>query len=371
MHILFAEDQELGRFFLSSHLRSMGHKVTEAADGKQALDLLAANQASKDEPIGMLITDWDMPVMNGLELAIQARKACAANYLYIILVTGKGDSSNRVQGFAEGGVDDYIVKPFEMDEVKLRVEVGRRLVEAERSLREYSTGLERIVHKQTQAIRDAQNEVISRLFNALQSRDSETGAHVRRIGVMSAYIANLIGWPTVEINQIRGAAPLHDVGKIGISDTVLLKPGPLTIEERTLMEEHAAIGASILKGSVSPMIQMAERIAFSHHENWDGSGYPLNIAGEKIPMEARIVSIVDVYDALRSNRVYREGIDENTVLEMMLEQKGTKFDPELLDIFMRNLPKIHEILSSLDLDDDISKKTLGSESFEEDRYHAC
>lgn len=354
MHILFAEDQELGRFFLSSHLRSMGHKVTEAANGKQALDLLAANQGSNDERIGMLITDWDMPLMNGLDLAIKARKMSGADYLYIILVTGKGDSSNRVQGFAEGGVDDYIVKPFEMDEVKLRVEVGCRLIEAERALRKYSTGLERIVHKQTQAIRDAQNEIISRLFNALQSRDSETGSHVRRIGVMSAYMAGLIGWPTKEINLIRGAAPLHDVGKIGISDTVLLKPGPLTIEERMMMQEHAAVGANILKGSTSAMIQMAERIALTHHENWDGSGYPLSLAGENIPMEARIVSIVDVYDALRSNRVYRQGMNENMVLEMMLEERGTKFDPKLFDLFMTNLSSVREILSSPELRDEFS-----------------
>lgn len=128
MHILFAEDQAMERFFLSSHLRAMGHAVTEAANGKEALELLIANAASDEEEIGMLITDWDMPVMNGLELAIKAREIRDNRYLYIILLTGKGDSYDRVKGFAEGGADDYVVKPYEIDEVKLRIQVGIRLM---------------------------------------------------------------------------------------------------------------------------------------------------------------------------------------------------------------------------------------------------
>jgi len=359
MHILFAEDQAMERFFLSSHLRAMGHTVTETANGQEALEALIANSSSREEEISMLITDWDMPVMSGIELAIKAREIRDNRYLYIILLTGKGDSYDRVKGFAEGGVDDYVVKPFEIDEVKLRIQVGLRLMQAERSLRDYSNGLERIVQQQTQVIRNTQSEIISRLFNALQSRHAETGSHVRRIGVMSAYLARVLGWATREIDLIQGAAPLHDVGKIGISDDILLKPGALTATERLAIQKHTTIGGKILSGSTSALIQMAERIAVSHHENWDGSGYPSGISGENIPIEARIVSVVDVYDALRSDRVYRKGFDEDTVLTMLREDRGIKFDPWIFDIFINHVDSIRELLKAPDLiDEDASVSSI-------------
>ncbi|MBE1237787.1 response regulator [Phaeovibrio sulfidiphilus] len=345
MHILFAEDQEIGRFFLASHLRQMGHTVSEAVDGLQALEILRRNLASPDEErIGMLITDWDMPNMNGLDLARSVRVLQKEHYIYTILLTGKGDAYDRVKGFAEGGVDDYVVKPFEINEVKLRVQVGTRLMEAEYALKDYTANLESIVARQTQAIRDAQNEIISRLFNALQSRHAETGAHVRRIGALSAFMGERLSWPRDRINHIGAAAPLHDIGKIGISDTILLKPGPLTADERIVMETHASIGGQILSNSGSPMIRMAELIARCHHENWDGTGYPDRLVGEEIPVEARIVSIVDVYDALRSNRVYRAGMSEDSVLEIMRRDRSRKFDPNLFDLFMDSLPDVRVLL---------------------------
>ena len=345
MHILFAEDQETARFFLASHLRAMGHTVTEAANGQEALNSLTLNLfESGAEEIGMLITDWDMPIMNGVELAKRARALREAQYLYVILLTGKGDFSDRLHGFAEGGVDDYVVKPFEIDELKLRIQVGIRVIQAERSLREYTQGLERIVRNQTQAIRDTQAEIISRLFNALLSRHAETGSHVRRIGIMAAFMAEKMGWSASQVDLIRAAAPLHDVGKIGISDAILLKPGPLTVDERLIIQQHASIGGKILSNSNSNIIQMAERIALWHHENWDGSGYPHRIAGDKIPIEARIVSLVDVYDALRSDRVYRRGLDDEAVLEILTRAKGIKFEPDLFDLFVKHLPDMQALL---------------------------
>lgn len=345
MHILFAEDQETSRFFLASHLRAMGHTVTEAANGQEALNSLTVNMFSSDaEEIGMLITDWDMPVMNGVELAKRARSLREAQYLYIILLTGKGDFSDRLHGFVEGGVDDYVVKPFEIDELKLRIQVGIRVILAERSLREYTVGLERIVRSQTQAIRETQSEIIARLFNAMLSRHAETGSHVRRIGIMSAFMAEKLGWSAHDVDLIRAAAPLHDVGKIGISDAILLKPGPLSADERLIIQQHAGIGAKILSNSKSSIIQMAERIALWHHENWDGSGYPHKLQGEKVPLEARIVGLVDVYDALRSDRVYRRGLEEDAVLEILERSRGRKFQPELLDLFLEHLPAIQGLL---------------------------
>ena len=345
MHILFAEDQETARFFLSSHLRALGHTVTEAANGQEALNSLTVNLFAADaEEIGMLITDWDMPIMDGVELAKRARTLREAQYLYIILLTGKGAFSDRLHGFAEGGVDNYIIKPFEIDELKLRIQVGIRVIEAERSLREYTNGLERIVRNQTQEIRETQSEIIARLFNALLSRHAESGSHVRRIGIMSAFVAEKLGWSPEQVDLIRAAAPLHDVGKIGISDAILLKPGPLNADERLIIQQHAGIGGNILSNSKSQVIQMAERIAVWHHENWDGSGYPHKLKGEDIPLEARIVGMVDVYDALRSDRVYRKGLKDDAVQEIMQRGKGRKFQPELLDLFLKHLPAMRSLL---------------------------
>lgn len=347
MHILFAEDQAITRLYLSTQLRNMGHTVTEAANGEEALHHLTSNLFALDtEEIGMLITDWNMPVMNGLELAKRARTLREAQYLYIVLLTGKSQAEDRMLGFAEGGVDDYIVKPFEIDELKLRIQVGIRLIKAERSLREYNKKLEHTVRNQTQALRDTQAEVISRLFNALLSRHAETGDHVRRIGTMSAFLAEKLGWTSIQVDMIRAAAPLHDVGKIGVSDSILLKPGALTNAERQVIQEHSAIGGKILSGSRSPLIQMAERIALWHHENWDGSGYPHQLAGEDIPMEARIVTLVDVYDALRSERVYRGRLTQEKALEIMRSARGAKFQPELYDIFIKNLDQINELANA-------------------------
>lgn len=345
MHILFAEDQETARFFLASHLRAMGHTVSEAANGQEALNSLTVNMfAVAAEEIGMLITDWDMPIMDGVELAKRARALREAQYLYIILLTGKGAFADRLHGFAEGGVDDYIIKPFELDELKLRIQVGIRVIEAERSLREYTTGLERIVRNQTREIRDTQSEIIARLFNAMLSRHAETGGHVRRIGIISAFLAEKLGWSMDQVDCIRAAAPLHDVGKIGISDAILLKPGPLSADERLIMQQHAGIGGKILSSSKSPVIQMAERIALAHHENWDGSGYPRRLTGSDIPMEAQIVGLADVFDALRSDRVYRRGLKDDAILEILERGRERKFQPDLLDLFLKNLPGMLALL---------------------------
>lgn len=329
----------------------MGHTVSEATNGQEALNCLTMNMSAPDaEKIGMLITDWDMPIMDGVELAKQARALRETLYLYIILLTGKGNSSDRLLGFTEGGADDYVVKPFEIDELKLRIQVGIRVIQSERALREYTGGLERIVRAQTQEIRDTQLEIIARLFNALLSRHAETGNHVQRISIMSAYLAEKVGWSMEQVDLIRAAAPMHDVGKIGISDAFLLKPGSLTTEERLIMQQHSSIGARILSNSKSPIIKMAERIALWHHENWDGSGYPHKLSGNDIPMEAQIVGLTDMYDALRSDRAYRPGLDNATVLEILEKGRARKFEPGLLQLFLDNLDEMQRLLHMEDME---------------------
>ncbi len=337
MNILIAEDQEMTRFVLASQLRSWGYKVTDLENGRDALACLLADPDSVD----MIITDWNMPHMSGIEFAAKARELTkASRYIYIILLTAKNDSEDLVQGFTEGMVDDYIVKPFNERQLQLRVQVGARLVLSERKLWKYNFSLESLVRKQTMDIRETQAEIVERLFNALEWRDHETAQHVSRIGVMSACLGAFLGWEGDRVDMIKAAAPLHDIGKIGISDSVLLKQAALTPEEYKQIQLHPDIGSKILSNSHNATIQMAERIARCHHENWDGSGYPAGLRGEEIPLEAQIVAIVDVYDAMLSDRVYRKGLPEEAVLRYLKEQAGRKFPPALVDLFLERLDAI-------------------------------
>ncbi len=338
MRIVIAEDQEMGRLILAGHLRQYGHEVIETCDGQEAL------QAIMQMPdIDMLITDWSMPIMDGVELARRVRELSQnSQYIYIILLTAKTDFNDKLEGFSEGGVDDYIEKPFEASELQLRIQVGNRVIDAERAQRMISANLQALVYEQTEIIRETQAEIVGRLFNALESRDGETGGHVHRIGLLSACMGKLLGWKNEYIEIIRSAAPLHDIGKIAVPDAVLRKPGKLTEEEFDIIKEHSSIGANLLSNSKNPIIMMGEVISHYHHENWDGTGYPSGLKATDIPIEARIVSIVDVYDALKSDRVYRPSLPEDKVISLLKEGSGKKFDPELLEIFLNNIEMMKE-----------------------------
>jgi PAS domain S-box-containing protein len=192
-------------------------------------------------------------------------------------------------------------------------------------------------------IRRAHEETIHRLLAASTFRDHETGAHIRRTGLFSEVLARVAGWDTLRAEQLRMAAPMHDVGKIGIPDAILRKPAKLTDEEFEIMKTHALLGVEMLAGSESDVMQLAQEIALSHHERWDGRGYPHGLAGTAIPESARILAIVDVYDALSHDRVYRPAFSEPEVLSMMLEGNGTHFDPQLLECFLSVLPEIRRL----------------------------
>jgi len=204
--------------------------------------------------------------------------------------------------------------------------------------------LEAKVHEQTEDIRQAQEEVICRLVSASTWSDEETGMHIRRTGLLSQALARATGWYGADVDAIRQAAPMHDIGKIGIPDAVLKKAGKLTPEEFEVMKTHTRIGGDILAGSRVPMLQMAREIALNHHERWDGQGYPRGLAGKTIPESARIVAIVDMYDALTHDRVYRTAMKEEEVLVLMRQESGKQFDPQLLADFFRHLPEMREIL---------------------------
>jgi len=345
MRILVAEDQALARLILTSQLSNWGHEVIETADGREALDYLSG---APDE-IDMLITDWSMPRLDGLELSSLVRNLYSgSHYIYIILLTSHGEFSDRIRGFAQGGVDDYIVKPFEEAELLHRIKVANRIITAERQIHIHSQGLEAVVRRQTEIIRQTQEEIITRLFSALESRDQETGNHVRRIGFISAKLGGYLGWSQDDVDAIQAAAPLHDVGKIGIQDKVLLKRDRLTEAELQIIRSHTTIGAGILANSQNHIIRLAETIALRHHENWDGSGYPGGLRGEEIPLSARVVAVADVYDALMADRVYRKGLPEEEVLNILQSDCGRKFDPEIGRIFLQNIDDIRTSYKALE-----------------------
>ena len=199
------------------------------------------------------------------------------------------------------------------------------------------------VRQQTAAIRRAHEETILRLVGASRYRDEETGAHIKRTGLYSGLCAEVLGWPAGAVEDIRMAAPMHDVGKIGIPDAILRKPGKLTREEFEIMKTHAVMGAKMLAGSESSVLQMAEEIAMCHHERWDGGGYPRGLAESAIPEAARIVALVNVYDALTHDRVYRPAMPETEAMAIMEQGRGSHFDPFLFGVFLSLAPQMRRI----------------------------
>jgi len=227
----------------------------------------------------------------------------------------------------------YLQKPFSPHEI-------RQLA---------GTLCERWLIRETESKR-TREEIVRRLAAAAETRDSDTGMHIHRIGLSAALLAWASGWPPGEVDQIRVAALLHDVGKIGIPDHVLLKPARLNEEEMQIMRSHTEAGARLLDGSDVPVLQMARDIALHHHERWDGAGYPEGLAGEDIPESARIVAIIDVYDALVHDRVYRPAFPDEAALAMMQEGRGSQFDPVLFDRFTEQLPRFRELRDQTNAD---------------------
>jgi putative two-component system response regulator len=260
------------------------------------------------------------------------------------MLTGLNDTQTAIKALS-AGASGYLIKPVSPEELLFQTHRSldhRRLVLDNRN---YTVDLERRVLRQTAEIRLAHEETIHRLVAAASMRDEETGAHIRRVGLYSELLAEAIGWSTEVCEQLRLAAPMHDVGKIGIPDAILRKPDKLTTDEYEIMKRHTLIGANVLAGSRSPVLLLAREITLNHHERWDGGGYPNGKQGDEIPETARIVSIVDVYDALTHDRVYRPALSQDASLELMERGRGTQFDPVLLRLFMSLAAEMQRISS--------------------------
>jgi putative two-component system response regulator len=288
----------------------------------------------------LVVADIMMPGMSGIDLLTIIRSLFSD--VAVIMVTGVDDRKTAIMTL-ELGAYGYVIKPFDRNEIIINVANALERRRLRLLSEEYERGLESEVEQRTKDVRDREEEIILRLISATGYRDDETGAHVRRIGLYAAEMAKALGWPARQVENIRLAAPMHDVGKIGIPDSILRKPASLTIEEFEVMKEHSAIGARILSGSEVPLIQMAGDIAHWHHERWDGSGYPHGLVAEDIPQCAAIVAVVDVYDALVHDRVYRPAFPEEKALSIMLAGDGEYFGDRIFDCFLDLLPALREI----------------------------
>ena len=332
--ILIVDDEPHVCGLLARWLAGDGWDCVTAANAGEALTLLAR------QPFEVVITDLNMPEHDGMWLLDELTERYPDTA--VLMLTALLDTKRAIEALTKGAVG-YLLKPVEQTELVFQANRAWERNQLIRERREHLIHLERRVHEQTLALRKAQEETIHRLMVASAYRDEETGAHIRRTGLFSELLALHAGWSVAEAEQLRLAAPMHDVGKIAIPDVILRKPGPLTDAEFEQMKQHTVIGARMLAGSTSPVLQMAEQISLSHHERWDGDGYPNRLSGERIPETARIVSIVDVYDAISHDRIYRPAMPEELVLEIMRRGKGTHFDPRLLALFLDNYDQFQAI----------------------------
>jgi putative two-component system response regulator len=346
--VLVIDDDDSVRRLIARMVSTSGHDVETAADAVEARLWLA--MAS----FALVICDLNMPGESGHDLVrwIRAEHRDVA----VLMATGTNDRGIADAVLAAGAYG-YLLKPFRRNEVAINVANALRRRGLEIENREYRGRLELLVAERTGALREAverleaseweltrsREETIQRLSLAIEFRSHETGEHVERIGINAARIAGRLGLDERHCEMIRLAAVLHDVGKIGIPDAILLKPGPLNGAERRQIEQHPEIGHRLLAGSGSELLELAAQIAWSHHERFDGGGYPRGLAGEDAPLEGRITAVADVFDALTHDRVYRPALPLDQALEIMRAGRGRQFDPDVLDAFMDLLGDMLEI----------------------------
>ena len=281
----------------------------------------------------LILLDLHMPHMDGLAVMDELNQIAEASYLPILMLTGDISQEARREALSRGA-KDFLNKPFHSDEVLLRIGTLLETRFLYLQIQGQNQMLEAKVRERTRELEAAQIEIIERLARAAEFRDDNTGQHTERVGQMAALLAKQIGLPDAQVALIRRAAPLHDVGKIGVPDSILLKLGKLTEEEFDLVKTHTTIGARILSGSRFPILRLAEEIAYNHHERWDGTGYA-GIAGNAIPLAGRIVAVVDVFDALTQKRPYKAAWPVGEAIAEIDRQRAKQFDPALVDAFLR------------------------------------
>ena len=317
-HVLVVEDDPISGEILEQCLSVFGYRVTCVNDGRAAIEKIRSGK------FRLVISDWEMPELDGLGLCKSIRERRNGDYIYTILLTSRSGTSNIVHGL-DSGADDFITKPFNQDELQVRLRVAERILALE-----------------------GRDLLIFSLAKLADSRDPETGGHLERIRQYSRLLAEQLSHSDKYADVVDGdfvqmiylTSPLHDIGKVGIPDGILKKPGPLTPDEFDVMKTHTSIGGETLdavaqRHSTAGFLNMARNIAWSHHERYDGSGYPRGLSGDEIPLSARIVCLADVYDALTSRRVYKEAFCHETSRDIILNGSGTHFDPDVVQAFLQ------------------------------------
>jgi putative two-component system response regulator len=331
--ILVVDDQIQNIELLEAYLLPHGYEIIKAIDGEEALGKLAGNQ------IDLILLDVMMPGLNGFDVTRRVRQDDAYQLLPIILLTALRETDDRVRGI-EAGCDDFISKPIDKTELLARVKSLLKVKAYNDLMSNYRKELESEVAMRTaelkqalERIKEVSLETIYRMSIASDYRDEDTGAHVKRVSRYAAAIARQIGLDKSTVESILYAAPMHDLGKIGIPDKILTKPFGLEDVEWEIMKQHTVIGAKILRGSDAEFISIAETIARCHHEKWDGSGYPNGMKGTEIPITSRITAVADVFDSLTSKRPYKEPFSVEKSMDIIKEGRGTHFDPDVVDAF--------------------------------------
>ncbi len=312
--------------------------LTMIADPRE---VIAQYQALRPD---LILLDINMPHLDGYQVMAQLNALNDPLLPPIVILTAQNSQELLIKALAEGA-RDFITKPFDRVELLMRVRNLLYAHLAHRMLYDQKTVLEEIVCQRTEELRKSRLQVVQRLGRAAEYRDNETGQHVLRMSHVSAELAAALGWDTHQCELLLNASPMHDIGKIGIPDAILLKPGSFEPHEWAIMKEHASIGADILADADSELLLLAKQIAASHHEKWDGSGYPQGLAGEDIPMAARIVAVADVFDALTSRRPYKEAWPIERAIEWINNQSGSHFDPAVVVAFNQRLQAIFAISS--------------------------
>lgn len=334
--ILVVDDEVSNQELASAVLESLGYTIGYASNGQEAIAHATAN------PPDVILLDIMMPDMNGYDVARMLRAPPISSTSAIVMMTALDGAEERVKAL-EAGADDFLSKPVDITELRARVKSLVHAKAYQDHMRSYQRELERLVDIRTKALTIAMDKIkasaqdtIYRLVAASEYKDKNTGGHIRRVSLYAGAIARKFGLDPARASDIEVAAPMHDIGKIGIPDEIILKPGPLTPDEWAIMKQHSAIGAQILRGSDSEIIKLAETIALTHHERWDGQGYPGGLRSHDIPLAGRIVAVADVFDALCSKRPYREApvYPVEKVFEMIQEGSGTQFDPAIVEAVM-------------------------------------
>ena len=317
MQILIVDDDEIALDVLTHALARAGHKVEVARDGEAALEII------RRDTCRLVISDWEMPRMDGLELCRTIRQEEFSGYVYCILLSARNGTDNIVEGLS-AGADDFLTKPFAPEELRVRVRAAERILSLE-----------------------TRDVAIFAMAKLAESRDPETGAHLERVRSYSRLIAQQLAHVPEFHHHLDGefirliylTSPLHDIGKVGIPDSVLLKPGRLSDREFEIMKTHTTIGAETLEAAARHFpgvrfLDMAKEIALSHHERYDGTGYPAGLVGDEIPLSGRIVALADVYDALTSKRVYKQAFGHDVARGIIVPERGKHFDPAIVDAFL-------------------------------------